>query len=321
MMLPACDRDGGGGGGPGTTQQAKQYKIGFANIGEDFPFPVRVREGIEKAAREAGNIELIVADNKMDGATARANAQNFLTKGVHGVIEFQTDEEAGPVIMEKFKERNIPVIAIDIPMPGAVFFGVDNHKAGHMAGRGLGEWVKKNWGGKVDALLMLELPQSGKLVQQRLQGQRDGLEAIVGKIDESKVKHIATNNTLADARPKVANALTTLPDARHLAVVCINDDTAMGAIAAAEASGRADQVAVVAVGADEQARREMRKAKTPMVGSTASFPEKYGEKIIPLMLKMLKGEQVPESVYTDHVFITPENLEQYYPGATDAAGQ
>jgi ribose transport system substrate-binding protein len=111
----------------------------------------------------------------------------------------------------------------------------------------------------------------------------------------------------------VKDALNTLPDARHIAVVCINDDTALGAIGAAEAAGRKKDLAVVAVDGSDRGRAEIVKPDTPMVGTTASFPEKYGEKIIPVMLKMMKGESVPKAFYTDHVFLTRENVKQYYP--------
>jgi ABC-type sugar transport system substrate-binding protein len=50
-----------------------------------------------------------------------------------------------------------------------------------------------------------------------------------------------------------------------------------------------------------------------MIGTTASLPEKYGEKIIPVLIRMMKGEQVPKAFYTDHVFLTRDNVKQYYP--------
>src|SRR5687768_10017997 len=228
MLLTACNTGGGESGGTDSAAQTatskqegstsgtdtgtdKQYKIGFANLTEDIPFAVRVREGIERAAKKAGNIELLTADNKLDGATALANADSFITQGVDAVIEFQTDEKFGKVIMEKFGEKKIPVIAIDIPMPGATFFGVNNYPAGRMAGEGLGKWIKAKWKGQVDALIMLELPQSGPIPAARLRGQREGLESVVGKIPESKVKHLDSKNTLEEARRLVADTLTTLP--------------------------------------------------------------------------------------------------------------
>jgi ribose transport system substrate-binding protein len=289
----------------------KRYKIGFANLTEDIPFAVRVREGIEKAAKE-NNVDLVIADNKLDGATALANADNFITQGAQGVIEFQTDEKFGKTIMEKFKAKKIPVIAIDIPMPGATFFGVNNPVAGQMAGKGLGNWIKKNWGGKIDALVMLELPQSGPVPAARMKGQRDGLESVIGKIPEAKVKHLDSKNTLDEARKLISDTLTTLPKAKHIAVVCINDDTAAGAIAAAEAAGRKKDIALVAVDASDRGREEIRKPGSPQIGSTASFPEKYGQKLIPAMIKAIDGQKLPGKFYTDHVFLTKENVDQYY---------
>jgi ribose transport system substrate-binding protein len=298
---------------PSSPSSGTRYKIGFANITEDIPFAVRVREGIERAAKQAGNVDLVVMNNRMDGQTALSNADNFVVQGVQGVIEFQTDEQFGRAIMDKFNAEKIPVIAIDIPMEGSVFFGVDNAKAGHMAGEGLGNWIKKNWDGKVDALIMLELPQSGPVPAARLKGQRDGLESVVGKIDEANVKHLDSKNTLEEAHRLVKDALNTLPDAHHIAVVCINDDTALGAIGAAEAAGRKKDLAVVAVDGSDRGREEIRKSDTPMVGTTASFPEKYGDKIVPAMIRMIKGEKLPPAFYTDHVFLTRENIDQHYP--------
>lgn len=291
----------------------KRYKVGFANLTEDIPFAVRVREGIEKAAKKAGNIDLVTADNKLDGATALANANNFITQGVDGVIEFQTDEKFGKSIMEKFKAKNIPVIAIDIPMEGATFFGVDNPVAGQMAGKGLGEWIKKNWNGQIDALIMLELPQSGPVPAARLKGQRDGLESVIGKIPENKVRHLDSKNTLEEARKLVTDVLTTLPGAHHIGVVCINDDTAAGAIAAAESANRKNDIAVVAVDASDLGLKNIRKPGSPQVGSVASFPENYGEKILPVLIKAMQGEKMPDKFYTNHVFITKENIDKYYP--------
>ena len=107
LTLAGCTQSPPGGGTPQTSASAapsasgsagssasgKRYKIGFANLTEDIPFAVRVREGIEKAAKDAGNVDLVTADNKLDGAVALANADNFITQGVDGVIEFQTDAE------------------------------------------------------------------------------------------------------------------------------------------------------------------------------------------------------------------------------------
>jgi ribose transport system substrate-binding protein len=215
--------------------------------------------------------------------------------------------------MRKFNETHIPVIAIDIPMPGATFFGVNNYPAGHMAGANLGNWIKANWGGKVDSLVMLELPQSGPIPAERLRGQREGLESVVGKIPEANVVHLNSKNTLEEARRLIADTLTLLPKSHHIAIVCINDDTALGAINAAEAAGRKNEIAVCAVDASERGREEIRKPGSPHKGSTASFPEKYGEKIMPVLIKAMQGQKMPAAFYTTHVVLTKDNVDKYYP--------
>jgi len=115
FLLSACGSTSASSGTQGNT--GKRYKIGFANLTEGISFTTQVRQGIEQAAKQAGNIDLVEANNNLDGATALANADNFITQQVDGVIEFQTDAKFGNVIMDKFRAHNIPVIAIDIPMP------------------------------------------------------------------------------------------------------------------------------------------------------------------------------------------------------------
>jgi ribose transport system substrate-binding protein len=246
------------------------YKIGFANLTEDIVFTQLVREGIEQAAEEAGNIELVLADNKLDGATAMANADNFILQGVDGVIEFQTDEKFGNVMMDKFRAEGIPVIAIDIPMPGATFFGADNYRAGYMAGEAAAKWVNDNWDGQVDAVLVLELPQSGPIPAARMQGQLEGLqENIPNPVPEDMIFRLDSKNTQDEAFRVVSDTLPKIPEAKHIVAVHINDGTALGTIAAFEAAGREDQLIAVAQGADPSAQDEWVKEGSRFLGDTA----------------------------------------------------
>jgi ribose transport system substrate-binding protein len=289
------------------------YKIGFANLTEDIIFTQLVGESIKGAAEEAGNVELVLADNKLDGATALANADNFITQGVDAVIEFQTDEAFGNVIMSRFRKQGIPVIAIDIPMPGATFFGADNYNAGRMAGEALAAWVTDNWDGKVDALLILELPQSGPIPAARMQGLEEGLQENISEpVPDEMIFRLDSKNTQEESFKVVSDTLPAIPDAEHMVAVTINDGTALGVIAAAEAAGRGDQIMVVSQGADPSGQAEMLKENSRYLGATAYFPEKYGYKIIPAMIDLLECRAVPPAIYVDHVFINTENICEYY---------
>jgi hypothetical protein len=63
---------------------------------------------------------------------------------------------------------DIPMIAIDIPHPGAIFYGANNYEAGLMGGRHLGRWAKESWHGVVDEIILIALARAGSLPRMRL---------------------------------------------------------------------------------------------------------------------------------------------------------
>ena len=287
--------------------------VGFANLSEHIPFSVDVRRGLERAAQEAGTVDLFLADNQLDGRLALEAADHLIAQGVDVAIEYQIDEKTGNVIMDRFRQANIPVIAVDIPMVGAIYFGVDNYRAGHIAGEALGHWLTKHWDGQFDRLLVLEEQRAGPLPASRIRGQIDGLQSVVGPFTQDKIITLDSGNLAQVSQANVQELLQQLPDARRLAVISFNDDAAVGAIAAARSLSRADQIIVVGQGADRPGREEMRRADSRLVGSTAYTPERYGEKLIDLARRIARRELVPPAVYIDHVFITAANIDRYYP--------
>jgi ribose transport system substrate-binding protein len=198
-------------------------------------------------------------------------------------------------------------------MVGATFFGVDNYRAGHMAGVALGNWIADTWNGKFDRLAILEEPRVGALPAARLLGQINGLEEVVGEIVPAKRVYLDSGNTSERSRAGMLSALKDLPDEDRIAVVTINDDAAIGALAAARELNREADVVIVGQGADRIARGEIRHADSCIIGSTAYWPERYGEKLIPLAVKILQGEAVPPAVHIDHEFIDAGNIDAFYP--------
>ncbi|MGD9316485.1 MAG: substrate-binding domain-containing protein [Anaerolineae bacterium] len=298
-----------------SSQEVPHYKIGFANLGENMSFPVDVRRGLEQAAQDVSNIDLILADNQLDGEMALRVADRLITEGVDLVIEYQIDEKAGGLIMDKFKQANVPVIAVDIPMVGATYFGVDHYRAGRMAGEALGSWIAEHWGGSFDLLIVLEEQRPGALVATRIQGQLDGLQSIVGEISPARTIRLDSGNTSEISQANMMEALERLPDEHRLAVISFNDDAAVGAISAARQAGREEDVVIVGQGADRIARKEIRRLGSRLIGSAAYWPERYGQKLIDVAQAILRGEPVPPAVYNKHIFITQDNIDEYYPNA------
>ena len=290
------------------------YRIGFANLSEAIPFAVDVRRGLERAAKEAGNIDLVVADNELNTDTAVRVAEELISKQVDLMIEYQIDERIGGLLMTRFQQAQIPVIAVDIPLVGATFFGEDNYGAGRLAGKALGEWIAHYWDGQFDILAVLEEPRAGTLPAMRMQGQIEGLSEALAGFQPHHVYTLDSGNTTETSDSAMKALLSELPEHYRIAVICFNDDAAIGALSAACAVAREDNMVIVGQGADRRAREEIRKRGSRIIGSTGFMPERYGAQLIEVAQKLLRCEPVPPAIYNECVFINAGNIDQYYPG-------
>lgn len=292
----------------------RTYKIGFAGLSEEVPFAVEVRHSLERAAQEAGNLDLVVADNQLDNRVALQVADRLIEQGIQLAIEYQIDEKTNTLLMEKFRQAGIQVIAVDIPMIGATFLGTDNYRAGQLAGAFLGECIQREWGGEFDLLIVLEEPRAGAVPAARLQGQLDSMQAVLGAIPPAKILRVDSGNTFQASAARMGAALAGLPDIHRLPVLCFNDDAALGALQAARRLGRESDLLLVGQGADRPIRAEIRRPGSRVVGSSAFWPEKYGPRLIEVALQILRGEVVPPAVYIQPVLlITRNNIDLYYP--------
>jgi ribose transport system substrate-binding protein len=292
-----------------------QLTIGFANIAEQVELQIQVRESIEKAAKEAG-VKLITADNNYDGAKAVEIADNMISQGIDGFIEFNIDESVGPVIMEKMNAANIPVIAVDIAMDGATFFGANNEKAGIVAGERLGEVAKQRWDGEPDCLLLVEDSTSGETALQRTECTPEGLKETYPDFSDDKVIRLDSGTDAAKAQKAVSDFLSAHPDYHKIVINTFNDVIATSTLAAIETAGR--EADCIMVSENEYGYLDYIKS-TPTapenevwVGGVAFFFNRYGEYTVPAIIKLIKGEQVDDKIYVDHTVITRDNAEQWF---------
>lgn len=292
-------------------RNGETYVIGFANLQRDIPFCALVEQGILENAEAAG-IEVVVADNRLDGATALTNAESFINRNVDFVIEFQTDAEFGAVIMNKMNQAGIPVVAIDIPMPGAGFFGVNNPRAGFMGGSYLAQAAVARHG--MDAVMNGyfiegELPQSGPIPAMRTGGQVAGFKAALPDFPEEQILTFDSKNTLEESFTQTNNLLSRIPEGVPIMGTAINDQAVTGILRAAQQDGR-EAITVVGLGADEGETL----AKEPdFVAAVGSFPERYGNSLIPIALATLAGEDLPDAVLINHQMVTPANICEFNP--------
>jgi len=290
--------------------EPRTFRIGFASQ-TDSQFARDVTASLHQAAGR-DHVQLITVNNNYSAKKALANADLLIREHVDLVIEFQTYERVAPTIAAKFLDAQIPVIALEIPHPGAMFFGANNYQAGLMGGRALGRWANETWRGQVDEVLLLELPIAGSLLQLRTGGFLAGLRAEIPGIEKLPAVHLDGKGDYARVLDVVRRHLRRKKPKRTL-IGAVNDVAALAAVRAFEEAGAGPLCAVMGQNGIKEARMELRKKNSRLIGTVAYFPERYGAELIPLAISVLEKKPTANATFVKHQLLTSRTVDLIYP--------
>ncbi len=291
------------------TAKSPQYKFGYASQGEDCAFAQEWTDSIVHAAKQH-QINLISLDNGFDPNVTLRNVDALIEAKVNVAIEHQFNEQIAPVIADKFRKARIPLIAMGAAHPGATYFGGNNQLAGSLAGRALGKWAQNHWSGRLDELVLVGLSMAGLLLRSRIAGIESGLKEVLPIVD--RVTHLSGQGQFGGTFELVRRHLRTCRS-RYVLLGAVNDPCALGALRAFEDAGWNDNYAVAGQGGAIEARLELRRPSTQLIGTVGYFPETYGESIIKIARNLLTNGSVPAAVFTKHRLITAQNVDDFYP--------
>jgi ribose transport system substrate-binding protein len=289
----------------------KRFRIGYAAQNRSW-FCTSLAQGLRWAAAE-WPIDIIEVENRYSAKTALRNAEQLASQHIDLAIEFQTYERIGNKLAQIFVKAGIPLIAVDIPHPNAVFLGVDNQHAGVAAGKELLRAAQKQWNGRCDEILFLDLEIAGALPHLRISSAQNILRK--GLERECALVHLDSRGEFMRAFELTRRHLQTVPRRRTL-LTGINDEVVLGALRAFEEAGRSDLCIAVGHGGGPEARRELRLPHSRLAATVAYFPERYGENLVRLALNMLNKKATPPAVYIPVQVLTSKNVDEFYPQDT-----
>jgi ribose transport system substrate-binding protein len=278
----------------------KRLKFGFANLSKHVAVAMEIQESIAKATASAG-IDLLVWDNNRNAEQAIQNAKEMADSKVDLAIEFQLFENVATVISDVFSRAEIPLISVVNPHLGTVYFGVNNYRAGLSAGTALAEFAMKHWKSQVDHLVLLESPSAGRTVQSRLVGAIQGIENRIGKLPEKAIHHLDGGGDTETSQSVVSTFLKRKTE-KNVLVVGINDESAIGALRAAEQATGDLKFAVVGHGGSAEIAEMVADRDSPCIGTVAFHTERYGPDLLTFALPIVRGKSAPIAHYVPHEF-------------------
>jgi len=311
---------------PAVTRAASPpYRIGFANINDAPSVKIEglgftgfdVRRSIEMAARTLP-VDIIYYDNAGDEETAISNATDAIKQKVDLLIEYNAEVGANPEIARKAAAAGIPVLAINYPVGDAPLYGADNLAAGRIAGQTLGAFSKQSWPDETPVAVVLgDLGDPSDAVGLRIKGIIEGLHAELPSVEPAMLD--------SGGQPQRGDDLLTKylrqQSRRKVLVATLDDATALWARTAVEVSLRINDCVIVSQGLDRtihggaHEKKEIDPANRASVvlGSVAYFMDRSGYDVLPLAIRMLKGESVPPRTFTEHTLVTGANVFREYP--------
>jgi len=266
--------------------------IGLSISTQNNPFFVTLKDGAEKAAKDAG-AELIVVDAQDDTAKQISGVEDLIQKKVDVILINPTDSAAIATAVEAANKANIPVITVDRAAEGGQVvshIASDNVKGGKMAG----DYILEMLGGKGN-IVELEGIAGTSAARDRGKGFH---EAVDGK---DGVKVVATQPADFDRAKGMTVMENILQGNQDIqAVFAHNDEMALGALQAIEASGK--QIKVVGFDATDDAVKAVNDGK--MAATVAQKPAAIGETAVQTAVKVSKGEKVESFIPVDLELVT-----------------
>lgn len=247
------------------------------------PFFVSMKDGAEAKAKELG-YDLIVLDSQNDPSKELSNVEDLSVRGVKAILINPTDSDAVSNAIRIANRANIPVLTLDRGASrGDVVSHIasDNVAGGEMAGKFIIEKV-----GEKAKVIQLEGIAGTSAARERGQG-------FMNAVKNSQLDLLASQPADFD-RSKGLNVMENLLAANGdaQAVFAQNDEMALGALRAVQASGK-DILIVGFDGTDDG----IAAVKRGILGATiAQQPALIGALGVETAAKVLKGEAVEKNI-------------------------
>jgi len=283
--LIGCSLDSGTSTNSTEKKEEGDVRIGLSISTLNNPFFVTLKEGAEKAAKEA-NVSLTVVDAQNDPAKQTSDIEDLIQQGVDIILINPTDSSAVASAIESANKANIPVITVDRSADGGevvAHIASDNVAGGKMAGEFIIEALKD--GGNI---VELEGIPGSSAARER----GEGFHQVIDKASNIKVvAKQAADFDRAKGLSVMENILQSQKDIK--AVFAHNDEMALGALEALEAHGMKD-VIVVGFDATDDAVKAVQEGK--MAATIAQKPALIGENAVKTALKVVNGETVEKFI-------------------------
>ena len=285
------------------TPVQESYKIGFSVIDMENPYFITLEESAREYLEEQG-CTMVTKDPGTDQYLQSKQIQELVDEGIDAIILTPVSWEEITSSLKVLKDNGIKIINVDAQVKHMdyvdAYIGSDNYNAGYLIGTDLIE--KCPDGGEI---VIFECP-----TQNSMNDRITGFEEAIAKAPKG-FKIVAREDTQGEFERALDAAMRILQENPNVtAVMCGNDQLAVGATAAANVLGM-DDVLIYGVDGSPDIKKELAKADTLIAGTAAQSPINMGAEAAEVALKILNGEDYEKESYEEVFIINADNVSMY----------
>lgn len=290
VFLGGCSLEAPGWAKKERKMDAKNITIGVSISTLNNPFFVSVKEGIEKAAKEAG-ITVKVADAQNDSSKQSNDVDDLIQQDVDMLLVNPVDSAAISSAVKTANDADIPVIAIDRSADkGKVetLVASDNREGGQMAA----EFIIAQLGEKAK-VAELEGTPGASATRERGEGFHSIADTKLDVVEKQSADFDRTKGLNVSENVLQANASIA-------AIFAQNDEMALGAVEAAKAAGK--DILIVGFDGNDDGLKAVKEGK--MAATIAQQPELIGEKAVEAVTSIAAGKKLEKIISVDLKLVT-----------------
>ena len=262
--------------------------IGVSIQNREAQFYQDMESGMRSEAAKYG-YALIVVDASRDNARQQSQVEDFISKHVDAVVLTPYDSTAIGSAIAEANSAAIPVFTADIASTSkqgrvVAHIASDNVQGGFAAGKLICEAV-----GKSGSIAIVDEPEVTS-VQDRVKGFKEAIAQLCPSV--TIVADVDSGGTRDKASSDTGDILQAHRDLKG--IFGINDDSALGAMAAVKAAGLGGKVAIVGYDATPEARQAIGAGE--MYGDAIQYPAKIGSTTIDVIHDYFSGKTPPPVV-------------------------
>ena len=286
---------------PATGQQ--KITIGVSLAQDDNPFYIAMLRGIRARAEELGWDVATVSANE-DKLKQINGVQDLIARGVKGILISPIDAVGVNAAYDAAAAAKIPSVSVarGSASPNQTIHVAMDEK---QIGRDIAEWTAKKLGGKGKVALLMG--PSGAPTFRNL---GDGYSEVMAKHPGIEIVSRADGPLTRERGVKQGeDVLVAHPDLA--AIYAANDDVALGAMQAVNASNRKGKTLVTGMNGVPPALRAVKEENLAM--TVELNPTEWGRLGVDVLASFLKGDKVDPRVFIKHVIIDNSNIDAKLP--------